>query len=240
MDRKPLPMLPIAALLLALIIAPCNALANRAAEPRQDLSALRQKAEAFLATQSQGYPGQVEIKVGAIDRRLHLAQCSAPEVFLPAGSRAWGKTSIGIRCSAPAAWTIYVQANVSVMGQYLIAAAPLPQGHVVSTEDLVAANGDLTRLPPGIFTDAAQAVGRTVGMSLMAGAVLRQDMLKTPMAIQRGQTVLLTSTGNGFSISAEGRAMGSAGEGQIVQVKVASGELVSGVARPGGRVEVTF
>ena len=167
MDRKPLPMLPIAALLLALIIAPCNALANRAAEPRQDLSALRQKPEAFLPTQSQGYPGQVEIKVGAIDRRLHLAQCSAPEVFLPAGSRAWGKTSIGIRCSAPAAWTIYVQANVSVMGQYLIAAAPLPQGHVVSMEDLVAANGDLTRLPPGIFTDAAQAVGRTVGMSLM-------------------------------------------------------------------------
>ena len=77
-------------------------------------------------------------------------------------------------------------------------------------------------------------------MSLMAGAVLRQDMLKTPMAIQRGQTVLVTSNGKGFSVSAEGKAMGSAGEGQIVQVKVASGELVSGVARPGGQVEVTF
>ena len=240
MDRKPLPILVNAALLLALAIAPYNALANRATEPRQDLSALRQKAEAFLTTQSQGYPGQVEIKVGAIDRRLHLAHCATPEVFLPVGSRAWGKTNVGIRCAAPAAWTIYVQANVSVMGQYLIAAAPLSQGHVVGMEDLVAANGDLTRLPPGIFTEASQAVGRTVGMSLMAGAVLRQDMLKAPIAVQRGQTVLLTSTGNGFSISAEGRAMASAGEGQIVQVKVASGELVSGVARADGRVEITF
>ena len=240
MDRKPLPILVNAALLLVLAIAPCNALANRATEPRQDLSALRQKAEVFLTTQSQGYPGKVEIRVGAIDPRLQLASCATPEVFLPTGSRAWGKTSLGIRCTAPASWTVYVQANVSVMGQYLISAAPLAQGHVVSDEDLVAASGDLTRLPPGIFTDAAQAVGRTVGMSLMAGAVLRQDMLKTPMAIQRGQTVLVTSNGKGFSVSAEGKAMGSAGEGQIVQVKVASGELVSGVARPGGQVEVRF
>ena len=240
MDRKPLPILVNAALLLALAIAPCNALANRATEPRQDLSALRQKAEVFLTTQSQGYPGKVEIRVGAIDPRLQLASCVAPEVFLPTGSRAWGKTSLGIRCTAPASWTVYVQANVSVMGQYLISAAPLAQGHVVSDEDLVAASGDLTRLPPGIFTEASQAVGRTVGMSLMAGAVLRQDMLKTPMAIQRGQTVLVTSNGKGFSVSAEGKAMGSAGEGQIVQVKVASGELVSGVARPGGQVEVRF
>ena len=235
MDRKPL---LIAVLIVAML--PGFAWGNIATTQKQDLGALRQKAEAFLLTQSQGYPGKVEIQVGGIDPRLQLASCASPEVFLPTGSRAWGKTSIGIRCTASASWTIYVQANVSVMGQYLISTAPLAQGHVVSDEDLMAANGDLTRLPPGIFTEASQAVGRTVGMSLMAGAVLRQDMLKTPMAIQRGQTVLVTSHGQGFSVSAEGKAMGSAGEGQIVQVKVASGELVSGVARPGGQVEVRF
>ena len=239
MDRKPLLITAILAVLFVALL-PNFAWAGTAAVQKQDIGALRQKAEAFLATQSQGYPGQVEINVGAIDNRLQLAPCATPEVFLPTGSRAWGKTSVGIRCTAPAAWTVYVQANVSVIGQYLISAAPLAQGHVVTPEDLVAASGDLTRLPPGVFTDAAQAVGRTVGMSLMAGAVLRQDMLKAPLAIQRGQTVLLTSVGKGFSISAEGRAMASAGEGQVVQVKVASGELVSGVARAGGQVEVVF
>lgn len=240
MHRKPLAILLSAAFMLVLMVAPCSAAVTQAAQPKQDLTVLRQKAEAFLTAQSQGYPGEVKISVGAIDQNLRLAQCGAPDVFLPAGSRAWGKTSVGVRCSAPAAWTIYIQANVSVMGQYLIAAAPLAQGHVVGNDDVVPAIGDLTRLPPGIFTDAAQAVGRSVSMSLMAGAVLRQELLKTPLAIQRGQAVQITSVGKGFRISAEGKAMGAAGEGEIVQVKVASGELISGVARAGGKVEVTF
>lgn len=240
MHCKHLAMLLTSALMLALAAAPCNAAATQAAQQKQDLSALRQKAEAFLTAQSQGYPGQVKISVGAIDQNLRLAQCPAPDVFMPAGSRAWGKTSVGVRCAAPVAWTIYIQANVSVMGQYLIAAAPLAQGHVIGSDDVVPAIGDLTKLPPGIFTDAAQALGRSVSMSLMAGAVLRQEILKAPLAIQRGQAVQITSIGKGFRISAEGKAMGSAGDGDIVQVKVASGELISGVARAGGKVEVTF
>ena len=113
MDRKPL---LIAVLIVAML--PGFAWGNIATTQKQDLGALRQKAEAFLITQSQGYPGKVEIQVGGIDPRLQLASCASPEVFLPTGSRAWGKTSIGIRCTASASWTIYVQANVSVMGQY--------------------------------------------------------------------------------------------------------------------------
>ncbi|HEX5538690.1 MAG TPA: flagellar basal body P-ring formation protein FlgA, partial [Methylophilaceae bacterium] len=102
MYRKRLPKLALSALLLAVAAAPCIAAAAQL--PRQDLAVLRQKAEAFLTTQSQGYPGQVKISVGAIDPNLQLAQCAAPDVFMPAGSRAWGKTSVGVRCTAPASW----------------------------------------------------------------------------------------------------------------------------------------
>lgn len=240
MHCKRLNLLTTIALIAALATASFNAAADAAAPQRQDLSMLRQKAEAFLTTQSQGYPGEVKINIGAIDRNLQLAQCPAPDVFMPAGSRAWGKTSVGVRCSAPAAWTIYIQADVSVTGSYLIAAAPMAQGHVVVEQDVVFAKGDLTRLPPGIFTEPTQVLGRSVSMSLMAGAVLRQEMLKMPSAIQQGQTVLVTANGKGFRISAEGKAMKAAAEGQIVQVKVASGEVISGVARSGGQVEVVY
>jgi len=73
-----------------------------------------------------------------------------------------------------------------------------------------------------------------------AGTVLRQEMLKISPVVQQGQTVKLISTGEGFSVSAEGQAMGKANEGQIVQVKVASGQIVSGIARNGGQIEVGF
>jgi flagella basal body P-ring formation protein FlgA len=107
-------------------------------------------------------------------------------------------------------------------------------------QDLLSVEGELTQLPAGVFTDVTQAVGRTVSMSMIAGSVLRQDMLKLAPVVQQGQSVMLTSGGNGFSVTAEGRALNNANEGQVVQVKAESGTVVSGIARAGGKVEVAF
>lgn len=206
----------------------------------QNLFAVKDKITEFLETQAIGYPGKVSVHAGAIDTNMKLAQCPDVQVFLPTGSRAWGKTSVGVRCNAPSVWTIYVQATVNVVAQYLVAAAPLAQGQVVASQDLVFESGDLTQLPAGVFTDQAQAIGRTVNISMTAGTVLRQEMLKLSPVVQQGQTVMLTTAGNGFSVSAEGQAMSKANEGQIVQVKVASGQVVTGIAHNGGQVEVNF
>ncbi len=218
-----------------------SAFATGANQPaRQDLTMVKNKIEEFLITQTAGYPGKVTVAAGAIDPNLKLAQCAEPEVFLPPGSRAWGKTSVGVRCNVPSAWTIYVQAKVSVRAQYLVAAIPLAQGHAMAAQDVVLEEGDLTQLPPGVFTDVTQVIGRFVGISMAAGSVLRQDMLKMPPVVQQGQTILLTSGGKWFSVSAEGKALNNASEGQVVQVKVDSGQVVSGIARAGGKVEVSF
>ncbi|MCB5187984.1 flagellar basal body P-ring formation protein FlgA [Methylobacillus caricis] len=206
----------------------------------QDLTLIRQKVEDFLLAQSAGYPGKVSVSAVAIDSRLKLADCASMQMFLPHGSRAWGRTSVGVRCNAPSVWTVYVQANVQVMADYLIAAAPLVQGHIITERDLATNRGDLAKLPPGIFTDSTQAVGMRVGLSLSAGTVLRQEMLRITPVVQQGQKVILSSAGRGFSISAEGTALGNAGEGQRVKVKVANGQVVSGLARQGGQIEVVF
>lgn len=211
-----------------------------ASAPKQNLSEIKLKITEFLETQTIGYPGKVSVRAGAIDQNLKLTQCPDLQVFMPTGSRAWGKTSVGVRCNAPSVWTIYVQATVNVMAQYLVAAAPLAQGQTVTDQDVMYEKGDLTQLPAGVFTDQAQAIGRTVNISMNAGTVLRQEILKAALAIQQGQTVMVTSKGNGFSVSAEGQAMAKANEGQVVQVKVASGQVVTGIARNGGQVEVGF
>jgi flagella basal body P-ring formation protein FlgA len=48
------------------------------------------------------------------------------------------------------------------------------------------------------------------------------------------------SSGSGFSVSAEGRAMSTAGDGQVVQVKTGNGQQITGIAKTGGMVEVAF
>lgn len=217
-----------------------NAAAAQTATPRQDPAALRQTVEQFLRVQSAGLPGDVNITVGQLDARSNLPACVAPEVFMPNGSRIWGKTTVGVRCAAPSPWTIYISATVQVLGEYVVVASPLAQGQMVGPNDLAKAKGDLTTLPNGIVTDASQAIGRTVTASLKAGTPLRNDALRSQAAVQQGQTVRVVSAGPGFRVSAEGRALNNATEGQVAQARTASGQVVSGVAKAGGVVEVTY
>ncbi len=207
---------------------------------RQDPAAVRQIAEQFLHAQTRGLPGHVSISVNKLDPRLDLAACAAPQAFMPTGSRVWGKTTVGIRCTVPTPWTVYIQAKISVVADYIVTAAPLAQGQIVSATDLATMQGDLTTLPTGIITDAAQAIGRTVTLSLQAGSALRQDSLRSQPAVQQGQTVRLVSVGPGFQVSSEGQALTSAGEGQLVQARTQGGQMIRGIAKAGGVVEVSY
>jgi flagella basal body P-ring formation protein FlgA len=227
----------VAALLSAL---PLLALSAPAVPARQDPAALRAVVEQFLQAQAAGLPGEVSVKVGAVDPRTALAGCPAPEAFLQPGARAWGKTTVGVRCTAPSNWTIYIQAQVNVKADYVAAAVPLAQGQAVEQGQLMLVKGDIAAMPNGIITDMAQAIGRTPTVSLAAGTPLRLDTLRSKPVVQQNQAVRLVLNGNGFSVSAEGRAIGTAGEGQVVQVRTPSGTVVSGTAKAGGMVEVAF
>jgi len=203
-------------------------------------SALYRAVDDFLRSQTQGLPGKVSYRVTPLDPRTQLAKCEAFEPFFPAGSAPWGKTTIGVRCLGPSSWTIYVQAQVSVRANYLVAARPLATGQVLGESDLLRRSGDLGTLPGSVLFDAEQAIGKTVRIGIAAGQPLRSDQLIEPWAIQLGQNVKTVTRGAGFSVSSEGKALNNATEGQVVQVKTPSGQIVSGIARAGGVVEITY
>jgi len=182
----------------------------------------------------------VTVTVGAIDPRINLAACPAPQAFFMPGARAWGKTTVGVRCATPATWTVYIQANVTVVGEYLAAAAPLVQGQPIDANQLTVLKGDLTMLPPGIATDASQVIGRSATVSLPPGTPLRLDTLRSKPVVQSGQLVRLVSSGNGFSVvgprprDEHGRRR-PGGPG-----KTGNGQQITGIAKNGGMVEVAF
>ncbi len=194
----------------------------------------------YLRTQTQGLPGEVTYVIGQLDPRTQLTPCSAYEPFLPAGSRLWGKATVGVRCLGPSAWTIYIPVQVNVSGNYLITAKAIAAGQQLVASDVVVRKGDLGSLPANILTDPAQAVGKTVKSSAAAGQPLRSDALIAPWAVQQGQNVKLVTKGAGFSASSEGKSLNNATEGQVVQVRTSSGQSVSGIARAGGVVEISY
>lgn len=233
------PPLLITTLMTTLLAAALSASAA-AQTGRQEVAVLKSTVEQFLKVQAGGLPGQVTVNVGAIDPRLNLAACAEPQAFFMPGARAWGKTTVGVRCAAPATWTIYIQANVTVVGEYIATAAPLVQGQPIDAGQLTVLKGDLTMLPAGIATDASQVIGRSAMASLPPGTPVRLDTLRSKPVVQSGQLVRLVSSGSNFSVSAEGRAMSTAGDGQVVQVRTGNGQQISGIAKMGGLVEVAF
>jgi flagellar basal body P-ring formation protein FlgA len=220
-------------------LQPVAALATAGApgQQTQDGDAVRAAALIFLTQQAAGLPGKADITVTPVFPR-GLAACATLEPFLPAGSRLWGRTTVGVRCAGDRPWTLYLQARVAVMATYYLAARAVAPGEVLSAADLIPRDGDLTTMPQAIVTDPSQAVGAVSLSRIAAGLPLRTDMLRGAGAVVIGQTVRVVTAGAGFSISAEGSAMNNAAPGQQVRVKTAGGQIISGVVKDGSTVEI--
>ena len=208
------------------------------AADRQDPAELQVRAEQFLSAQAGGTPGKMTIQVKP--PRGALPACAALDVFQPAGSRAIGKTTVGVRCLAPSPWTVYLSAQVRVIGRYVATTQPLPANHVLTAADLSLREGDLGNFAVDVVTDPDAMLGYRTVSGLAAGAPLRNALLRPPLAVQQGQTTRLVLSGPGFSVQSEGQALANAGRGERVRVKTQSGQVISGVAQDGQQVAVTF
>lgn len=207
---------------------------------RQDPAPVRKAIEDYLRIQTKGLPGTATFKVGAIDPNNHLAPCPAFEVAAAPGARPWGRTTVTVRCSLDGGWSLFVPVHIRVVADYLVSGRGIAQGQVITDTDIDRRSGDLSDLPNGTLTDAQQAIGRTTLMPIPAGRPLRADMLRQAMVVQQGQSVKVISQGPGFEVANEGRALNNAVEGQVVQVRLANGRVISGIARAPGQVVVSF
>ncbi|MBK6402838.1 MAG: flagellar basal body P-ring formation protein FlgA [Rhodocyclaceae bacterium] len=207
---------------------------------RQDPVPVKHAIEEFLRVQVAGLPGEVTFTVGAVDANNQLTSCARFDVSLPPGARPWGRTNVTVRCMDQAGWSMFVPVHVRVVSDYLVTARPLAQGQSLTSADLARQRGDLSTLPAGILTDEQQALGRTARLSIGAGRPLRGDMLQQPLVVQQNQTVRVVTAGPGFQVANEGRALNNGLAGQVVQVRLGNGQIVSGIARPGGVVEIAF
>ncbi len=209
------------------------------AHARQEPAEVKRVIEDFLRVQTRGLPGQASFAIGMVDPNNNLTPCPALEAFLPVGGRPWGRINVGVRCQTEGGWSIYVPAQVRVMGEYFVTAKPLARGQAIVAGDLARRKGDLAELPAGIVTEEAQAIGKTLNVSVQSGQVLRSDILRAPHVVRQGQSVRVVSKGKGFQVATEGKALNNAVAGQVVQVRTASGQTLSGIARADGTVEVS-
>lgn len=175
--------------------------------------------------------GRVQIQVGRIDPRLHLAPCGRVEPFLPAGSRLWGRGAVGVRCVEGANWTATMPVNVMVFGNALVAANNLTAQTPLSAGDFRLEEVELTRESGQPVQDAAQLVGRSLMRPMTVGQVLKTDYLRVQQTVSAGDQVKIQVIGDGFVVSADGIAMMAGGNGQMLRVRLDNGRILSGTVR---------
>lgn len=218
--------------IISLLAAPLHA--------QQDPAPVKKAIDNWLKIQTKGLPGQVSWEIGGLDPSNQLSSCSAFDINRPAGARSWGRTNLVVRCLGEAGWRIHIPVHIRVKADYLVSARPIAQGQNIVAEDLATELGDLSELPGNILTDSGLAVGKTAASAIPAGRPLRADMLRAQTVVRQGQSVKVISRGPGFAVANEGRALNNATEGQVVQVRLGSGQVVSGTAGASGTIEVNY
>jgi|694.fasta_scaffold01367_19 flagella basal body P-ring formation protein FlgA len=204
-----------------------------------DSSAIWRAVDEFLLVQIKGLPGTASYSIGNIDAERLAGACEGFDVSMGNGARPWGRTQVVVRCRG-GTWSLWVPVQIRVVAEYLVIARPINAGQNLTDADIRPQLGELSDLPNGVLMNKDQAIGRAAIASLAAGRPLRADMLRQPTVVQAGQSVKIVGKGSGFQVTNEGRALTNAVVGQVTQVRLNSGQILSGVVRADGTVEIRF
>lgn len=205
-----------------------------------DEAPIKQAIAEFMGVQKSSLPGQTRYEIGTINASGLAVGCRNMTASMDKGARPWGRTHVNVRCTEGATWNLYVPVEIHVSVDYLVSARPLRAGQPIAESDISKLPGDLADLPSGILTDPAQVLGQSYRISLPANRPLRADMLRPPLVVRQGQSVVVVSEGAGFRVANEGHALNDAATGQVVQVRLASGKNIRGIAKSDGSVAVAY
>lgn len=198
---------------------------------------LNDQVKRFIEAQFAGNADVTDVKVQLRTPTSRWPQCELPQLSLPQNARRWGNISISARCGQERR---FIQVQVQVMGHYLVAARGISAGSKLTAEDLKLKTGRLDTLPARTLTDSGKAIGAVSLRNISPGQPLNPVMLRRAWVIKAGQAVQVMAQGNGFNISGAGKAMNNAAAEDSVRVRMASGQIVSGIADGDGTIRITL
>ncbi len=183
--------------------------------------------------------GRYFVTAARLDPRLRLAQCTAPlEVTLPTTTANGAKTTVGVRCAAPA-WSIYVPVTVEIEAPVLVLRRALPRRAPVEITDVELQTRRIGGVAGGLISDTNNLAGRRLRRALPAGSPLTADALAPDVLVRRGQQVTLLVATGPFEIRAQGQALSDGGEHERIRVQnVTSRKIVEGVVENAFTVRV--
>jgi flagellar basal body P-ring formation protein FlgA len=200
-----------------------------------------------------GHPVADTARIGPLDDRMKVASCEGHTRVEP---RSAYSSSFVVACDGANAWSYTVRVDgvepskvIAPVGR-AASGGPIQQWHVVVPRANLPAGTiltaamieerDVTQPPNGSFLKSADAViGLRLTTALSTGmAITTMNVARAP-TIMKGETIMLTAEGEGFSIATPAQAEEDGFEGDLVAVKnLRSGVVLSGRVAQAGIVIV--
>lgn len=189
----------------------------------------------FINTQLAHQPDPFKISLSISTPKNRWPSCPSPHFSLPANGRYWGSVTISAYCGQE---RYFIQAQIQIVGHYLVAARKISAGSVLTHADIQTTTGRLDKLPVNTLTKDSEVIGAISLRNINPGQPLNLTMLRRAWVIEAGQSVLVVMQGQGFTIKGGGKALGNAAAEDNVRIRLASGQVVTGIASQNGQIRL--
>ncbi|MCX7036549.1 MAG: flagellar basal body P-ring formation chaperone FlgA [Proteobacteria bacterium] len=206
----------------------------------QDTAQLRQLASAHVRSLIPGGDGKATLhaQAAALDTRLRLPACPAPEAFLPPGTSTAARMTVGVRCTNPF-WTVYVPVTLETEMPVLVLRNAAAAGSALTSADVELRTQRLPGFTSRYVSDITALQGRHLKNAAGPGTALTTDLLVSDVLIKRGQRVTLVAAAGGLEVRVQGEAIADASPAGRVRVRnLDSQKVVEGQAESSDRVRL--
>ena len=182
------------------------------------------------------------VSPGALDQRLRLARCAtALQASLPAGMSVQARMTVGVSCTGPVRWTVYVPVVVETRVAVLVLRHAVARDARLTAEDVSVETRKVSGPGAAYLSAVNELQDRSARRPLAVGTELTVDMFAADMIVHRGQEVTLLASAGAIEVRAAGRALADAAAGARVAVQnLNSLQVVEGVVESADVVRVAL
>lgn len=233
-------------IILALCCLPFASIGISQARPYTPIEEIIDTTHDFLEQYTQDYlnnsaiTGRHVVNVGRLDSRLRMAACDQPlTVSLENTDTPIGRITARVRCEGSAPWSIFVSAQINLYREVVVSTRPLSRNLIVDSTDVMLAERDVSQLRQGYLTQLDEAVGSLVVRPLQADQALTPNQVRPPMAVKRGDRVVISASNSSVQVRMSGEALADGSVGQQVRIRnLSSQRIIYGRVIAPGQVEV--
>jgi flagella basal body P-ring formation protein FlgA len=213
------------------------------ADAWQSLESIKRAATAYAESRLATPDSRLRATVKALDERLRLARCAEPlTTFMPDHTTQLRRNAtVGVRCSRPKPWKIYVPVVIAAYRPVLVTNRPIARGEILTPGDVRIDERDVATVRSAYLTDVIQLSGKVVRRALPEGTLITIGHLNEERIVKRGQSVTLLINHSGLQVRMAGTALSDGIRNQRIEVENHSSKrIVEGIVRSQQLVEVVL